>query len=68
MLYIISGTYDAPVRVYKQLFLFETLNAVAAATGVSPLRITSPQFYFQDDKAFFVATLVDAAPVLGNLE
>ncbi|XP_071140792.1 uncharacterized protein [Mytilus edulis] len=62
------GTYDAPVRVYKQLFLFETLNAVAAATGASPLRITSPQFYFQDDKAFFVATLVDAAPVLAKFK
>ena len=60
----ISGTFDSTVQIYKQLFLFQTLNAVAAATGASPLRITSPKFYFADDVAYFVATLVDAPPVL----
>ena len=62
----ILATFDATVRLYKQLFLLETLNAVAVAAGASPLRITNPKFYFQDDRAFFVATLVDAAPTIGN--
>ena len=65
-IFFILATFDATVRLYKQLFLLETLNTVAMAAGTSPLRITNPAFYFQDDRAFFVATLVDAAPTIGN--
>ncbi|KAK3090768.1 hypothetical protein FSP39_014480 [Pinctada imbricata] len=58
------GTFDAPVKAYKTIFLLNTISTAAAAAGVSPLRIANAQFYFQPDQAFFVATLLDQAPVL----
>ncbi|XP_062619516.1 uncharacterized protein LOC134281071 [Saccostrea cucullata] len=58
------GTFDANVISYKQIFLFQTISAVANTAGVTPLRVSNPTMYMQSSQAYFVATLLDKAPTI----
>ncbi|XP_056019753.1 uncharacterized protein LOC130054319 [Ostrea edulis] len=58
------GTFDATVRTYKDIFLYQSISVAANAAGVTPLRIAKPSFHMESGNAYFIATLLDRAPVL----
>lgn len=60
------GTFDAKVRVYREVFLFQSITLVSEATGVSPLRVQGVDFQMEYDQAFFVGTLLEKAPSISK--
>lgn len=49
---------------YKDIFLYQSISLAASISGVTPLRITKPSFYMDSGNGYFVATLLDRAPIL----
>lgn len=49
---------------YKDIFLYQSISLAASIAGVTPLRITKPSFYMDSGNGYFVATLLDTAPIL----
>ncbi|XP_062619530.1 uncharacterized protein LOC134281083 [Saccostrea cucullata] len=58
------GNFDRKVRAYKDIFLYQSISLAASIAGVTPIRITKPSFHMESGNAYFIATLVDRAPVL----
>lgn len=58
------GNFDQQVRTYKDIFLYQSISLAASIAGVTPLRIAKPSFHMESGNAYFIATLLDRAPVL----
>lgn len=59
-----AGSFDSKVMAYKDIFLYQSISLAASISGVTPLRITKPSFYMDSGNGYFVATLLDRAPIL----
>ena len=62
--FLLPGNFDQQVRTYKDIFLYQSISLAASIAGVTPLRIAKPSFHMESGNAYFIATLLDRAPVL----
>lgn len=62
------GSFDSKVMAYKDIFLYQSISLAASISGVTPLRITKPSFYMDSGNGYFVATLLDRAPILQRFQ
>lgn len=62
--FFFAGSFDSKVMAYKDIFLYQSISLAASISGVTPLRITKPSFYMDSGNGYFVATLLDRAPIL----
>jgi hypothetical protein len=62
-----SGSWDNSLLQYQNQFITQITNRLATVGHVSHIRVQNAQFRVESDQFYFVATLLDLPPPIGNL-
>lgn len=63
----LEGSWNDSLMQYRNLLIQQNTKQVSAVVNMSPSRVQNGQIFVYPDKFYFVATLLEKPPNIGNL-